>query len=739
MDFSAPSTVPLVPTPEPEAPPSASTPAEPQVEPAPSTLPARPEAPAFNFAESPAPKSHKKLTLIIAAVCAIALLAGGGVWAYLTYFPTPEKVIDKTFANLSSVTSVEYTGEAVIEGDTNAFVAGDAAPFAAYLPSPTGQTKPVAGKARAIITFSGASDTHQLGDPKSSFAIKFASEGLPDKNYSLGAEFRMVSKAFYASFTELPDLGFINLNTLKNQWIKVDFGALAETIGKGDQAKQLAQSATITPKQEQGLRDALKVSKIIDITGNLAAENINGEPSYHYSFAIDRAGAEQFITEARKALEAKDASSDQKSMGELYYQIDTAKYLPEGELWIGKRDYLPRQLMIKGTIPSSNKKAADATYRFTLTFKSFNQPVTVEAPASSHSIEEVLQQFLGPMMMGLLQSKDQQRDLALGGSADTDGDGLPDTLEVKLGTDPAKADTDGDGFSDGVEVQNGYNPKGAGKLSEVDAEMVAESFGVSKSTLDDARLKSRDAKRVSDIKQIQTALELYYGDHDSYPPAETPLALGQSGAETLSGAGLATVPNGTTYMGKVPTDPQPEQSYTYCSTTRANPTECANSGESYLIKFTLEGTVGSLTAGENTANPNGIVGVAPISEPVYQPPIYVLGTPKGRDDKRVSDIKQIQTALELYFGDQGRYPAGNRLTLGLGSARALSDSGFSGSTASGATVYMGVIPPNPAPGGTSYVYTSTSDGSSYSITFSLETDTDAWTAGAHTATPNGIE
>ena len=38
-------------------------------------------------------------------------------------------------------------------------------------------------------------------------------------------------------------------------------------------------------------------------------------------------------------------------------------------------------------------------------------------------------------------------------AADTDGDMLPDALEVALGTDPCKYDTDGDGVSDGYEYQ----------------------------------------------------------------------------------------------------------------------------------------------------------------------------------------------------------------------------------------------------------------------------------------------
>jgi len=51
---------------------------------------------------------------------------------------------------------------------------------------------------------------------------------------------------------------------------------------------------------------------------------------------------------------------------------------------------------------------------------------------------------------------------ASGGSenagADTDGDGLSDERETRIGADPANPDSDGDGFMDGAEVQAGSNP-----------------------------------------------------------------------------------------------------------------------------------------------------------------------------------------------------------------------------------------------------------------------------------------
>ena len=47
------------------------------------------------------------------------------------------------------------------------------------------------------------------------------------------------------------------------------------------------------------------------------------------------------------------------------------------------------------------------------------------------------------------------------GDDDFDTDGLTNSVEFSLGTDPTNADSDGDGYSDGLEVDGGYDPLNA--------------------------------------------------------------------------------------------------------------------------------------------------------------------------------------------------------------------------------------------------------------------------------------
>ena len=107
--------------------------------------------------------------------------------------------------------------------------------------------------------------------------------------------------------------------------------------------------------------------------------------------------------------------------------------------------------------------------------------------------------------------------------------------------------------------------------------------------LQSARSKARDSKRVADVKQMQTALELYFNDWNTYPTSSS----------------IATsIASGTSiYMATVPTAPTPNDGT--CSTA-SNTYIYAPVGTSYSINFCLGFQTGGLAAGPQCATNAGI-------------------------------------------------------------------------------------------------------------------------------------
>ncbi len=118
-------------------------------------------------------------------------------------------------------------------------------------------------------------------------------------------------------------------------------------------------------------------------------------------------------------------------------------------------------------------------------------------------------------------------------------------------------------------------------------------------SLNSAKQKARDATRLSDIRQMQTALELYYNDAGGYPTQITP---GQS---------LVSPTSGVTYMTIIPSNPRPwndgscaNSDFTYSTSTAG-----------YSLNYCTANQVGAVAAGSYTASPGVLTGVVPVVAP----------------------------------------------------------------------------------------------------------------------------
>lgn len=102
--------------------------------------------------------------------------------------------------------------------------------------------------------------------------------------------------------------------------------------------------------------------------------------------------------------------------------------------------------------------------------------------------------------------------------------------------------------------------------------------------LNSARQKARDAKRLADVRQVASALELYFNDNSSYPPDLDSLV--------------------TTYLGALPVFPTPDDG---CNTTSYTYSAASSSASTYQLLFCVSASTGGVSpAGTHTLTQGGI-------------------------------------------------------------------------------------------------------------------------------------
>lgn len=116
----------------------------------------------------------------------------------------------------------------------------------------------------------------------------------------------------------------------------------------------------------------------------------------------------------------------------------------------------------------------------------------------------------------------------------------------------------------------------------------------------------RDARRISDLSEVQNGLELYYNECGYYPgSAEASTPCG-SFAQISTWAALTASLEGTTAIdiSNVPNDPTAGHNYQYGTN---------NTGSTYVLEATLENPNNSAFTGYKAPSLNGITGITSCS------------------------------------------------------------------------------------------------------------------------------
>lgn len=130
------------------------------------------------------------------------------------------------------------------------------------------------------------------------------------------------------------------------------------------------------------------------------------------------------------------------------------------------------------------------------------------------------------------------------------------------------------------------------------ATLVSVLFGI-------AKTKARDVKRVSDIKTINTALQLYYEDEGHYPVADS--SLGDPDGQPdqfIIGESLIGPTTGRVYLSTIPSNPTPRNEGSSNNPTESDYVYTSKDGSTYSLEFWLAGDTGEAQAGQNISFPD---------------------------------------------------------------------------------------------------------------------------------------
>jgi len=234
---------------------------------------------------------------------------------------------------------------------------------------------------------------------------------------------------------------------------------------------------------------------------------------------------------------------------------------------------------------------------------------------------------------------------------DSDKDGLTNLQEFGYGTDYNKVDTDEDGYADNDEIKGGYDPNGPGRLISDDCaensqsdkcylenaifekndslcrkisdreyvfdcllainlinknQKICEDLEAApendeeffyntclaelKDFVDPKNAYDRDDRVINDVKQIQTALELYYNDNGVYPPSLETLTVGDDKIMHI----IPVAPKGETIVCN-----NYDYQYTYLDSDKYSLTYCIDGVTDFAKNM-------GINPGINAASPYGI-------------------------------------------------------------------------------------------------------------------------------------
>ncbi len=276
----------------------------------------------------------KKIAMpILFVIAAIGL----SVLFYFKIYQNPDRIMAKMWRALGTVKTGEYAINASVESDRRN---GNTLPFLNLKEKNT-----------AEVAVSGKFDFNDAARPELSLAASIATDVFSSDSpgvYQIdgGAS----GGIFYFKFDEAPVLPIVNLNLLKGRWIELSrnpllFGPIPVNV---TDARQKIEVASSFPKEDS---------------------------AYHYAFRLDEAAAKTIL----KTVELGNQ--------DFVAALGTTKGA-EGEIWIDKKTFLPKRLLVKTTF-DGEENGINWNIELSASLSKVNDAQNITKPENIQTVEEI--------------------------------------------------------------------------------------------------------------------------------------------------------------------------------------------------------------------------------------------------------------------------------------------------------------------------------------------------------------
>lgn len=511
----------------------------------------------------------------------------------------------------------------------------------------------------AGVTFALEADK-PIEDASGQFAIDATYTG-GDATIAVDGEIRKAGKDLYAIVRKFPSLFFVDFSALKGKWVIIhpDDDAFLD-----QETLQKLGGQNIVDRAKDAL-SVIFAQALFTVGQQLSSETISGVPTAHYRLTphvekladVYRALREQ-QQQRGKPTALFDAAIQALEKPENQQLLQQIAGNSQFDIWVEKARGLLHQTTWTLTLvpPDTLERLKEKQFRIELqlTLDHINQGVRLERPEETIGYDEAERLLTGITKeeQQFQQQTERVRDLrsALNLYHEATGvypdalDQLHDGLAKKLAQcESEKTKTNArstyacssyetyakktikttDLFTgnpygyakDGADYKLTYEIRFFEGMSEYEKETYVEGTNTATSQEVSAGLESpakRDAKRIADVRQLQSALELYYNDQltPGYPIQAT---AGPLPASLLVPTYLQSIPDAPTPADNPAgvttcSDGSPaNNTYRYQSLTSQGGTSCSQAPCGwYTLAFCIGSSAGGVTPGAHVAEPSGI-------------------------------------------------------------------------------------------------------------------------------------